>query len=87
MGFDMFSSRSTSAQTNTTVAVDSYNRAFNSARNTADSNNLNIAVGSSADPFTKSGDALQKSALYVVAAVVVAGLLAWVFVRKKGNTS
>ena len=52
-------SKKSIANTSTTVAVDSYNRAFNSVRNTSDSNNLNIAVGASADPFTNSGDAVD----------------------------
>lgn len=81
--FDTFSSKSNIASTSTTVAVDSYNRAFNSSRNTSNSNNLSIALGSDADPFAQPGEALQKSALYVVGALVVAALLAWVFVRKR----
>ena len=81
--FDTFSSKSNVATTSTVVAVDSYNRAFNSSRNTANSNNLSIAVGSDADPFAGPGETLQKSALLVVGALVLAGLAAWVFVRKR----
>ena len=79
----MFSSRKTVANTSTTVAVDSYNRAFNSVRNTSDSNNLNIAVGASADPFTKSGDTVQKTALQAAGVVLVAAAIAWAYGRSK----
>ncbi|MEN9575647.1 MAG: hypothetical protein RL514_3502 [Verrucomicrobiota bacterium] len=77
--FDLFSSRKTTAQTNTTTAVDSYNRAFNSVRNTADSNNMNIIVGAAADPFTKSGDSVQKTALQAAGVVLVAAAIAWAY--------
>lgn len=84
--FDLFSSKSNVANTTTTVAVDSYNRAFNSSRNNSNSNNLSIALGTDADPFGLPGESLQKSALLVVAALVLAGLAAWVFVRRRERT-
>lgn len=85
MGFDIGSSHSSSAISTVEVATDSYNRAFNSSRNTSDSNNLSIGIGTGSDPFAKPGEALQKSALYVVGALVIAGLLAWVLVRKRST--
>lgn len=80
--FDTFTSKTNSAQTNTTVATDSYNRSFVNSRNDSNSNNLNIAVGSSADPFQAPGDAVQKTALYVAALLGVVGLAAYWLVSR-----
>ena len=73
--FDFGSSRKTSTNTSTVVAVDSYNRSFNSVRNDSNSNNLNIAVGASADPFAAPGDAVQKTALKAAGLVLVAAAI------------
>lgn len=81
--FDAFSSRKTVSNTSTEVAVDSYNRSFASSRNTSGSNNLSIAVGSDMDPFAAPGETLQRSALWVVGALVLAALAAWAFVQWK----
>lgn len=84
MAFGIFEGgKSNVSSTSTTVNTDSFNRSFGYSSNVADSNNLSIAVGSDANPFTKSGDALQRSALYVLGALVIAALLAWVAVRWK----
>ena len=80
--FDFGSSRSTSSNTSTSVALDSYNRTFNNVNNIADSNNLAIAVGPGGDPFAKSGDSVQHTALKAAAAVLSLALIAWAVSRK-----
>lgn len=79
MGFDIFSDKKSSAVNTTTVATDSFNRAFNSVRNTADSNNLQIAVGTDANPFVKSADDVVKFAWKVLGIISVFASLAWLF--------
>lgn len=81
MGFDMFSDKKTNAVSTTTVSTDSFNRAFNSVRNTADSNNLSIAVGTDANPFLKSADDVVKFAWKVLGVVSVIASLAWLWSR------
>lgn len=85
MALDLFSSKKNVANTTTTVAVDSYNRAFNSVRNTADSNNLTIAVGPNATDAIQPGDnAVLISAVKAVAVVaLLAAAVAWL--SKKGS--
>lgn len=82
--FDFGSSKSTSSNTSTSVATDSYNRTFNSVRNDSNSNNLNIAVGSpAADPFARPGESVQKTALQAAGVVLVAAAIAWAYGRGK----
>ena len=81
--FDAFSNKSVNTSTRTEVALDSYNRSFNNVRNDSNSNNLNIAVGASADPFAAPGDAVQKTALKAAGVVLVAAAIAWAYGRKK----
>lgn len=85
MALDLFSSKKNVATTNTTVAVDSYNRSFNSVRNTADSNNLTIAVGPDATDAIQPGDnAVLTTAIKAVGIVaVLAAAVAWL--SKKGS--
>lgn len=79
MALDLFSSKKNVSTTTTTVAVDSYNRAFNNVKNTADSNNLTIAVGpDAANALPKSDNEVQITAIKAVALVaVLAAAVAW----------
>jgi hypothetical protein len=82
---DLFGGNKTSSSsTQTSVAVDSYNRSFASSRNTADSNNLTIAVGpDAANALPKSDNDVQITALKAVGIVaVLAALVAWFANRK-----
>lgn len=80
MGFDIFSDKKSVANTSTNVALDSYNRSFNNVSNQADSNNLTIAVGpGSGDAFTKSGDAVQQTALKAAGVALVVAAIAWAY--------
>lgn len=85
MALDLFSSKKNVATTQTTVAVDSYNRAFNSVRNTADSNNLTIAVGPDAGDALQPGDnSVMITAIKSVGIVaVLAAAVAWL--ARKGS--
>lgn len=78
----LFDSNKSSSSSVTTTNVDSYNRAFNSVRNNSNSGNLNISVGAGGDPFGIPGGDVQKTALYVVAALGLFALIAW---WKKGS--
>lgn len=83
MGFDIGSSRSTTANQITTTSVDSFNRAFTNSRNDSNSNNLNIAVGTDESPFLAPGDAVQTTALYVAGALGMVALAAYWLVSRK----
>lgn len=76
--------KSSRSSTSTSVAVDSYNRTFNSVRNVADSNNLTIAVGPSAESaLPQSDNAVLITAIKAVGiAAALAALVAWWANRK-----
>jgi hypothetical protein len=78
---DLFSSKSNTNTSSTAVAVDSYNRVFNSVRNNSNSGNLQISVGGS-DPFGLPGEKLQRQALYVVGGLGAVALVAY-WLRKR----
>lgn len=80
----MGGNKTSTSSTQTNLAVDSYNRSFNSVRNTADSNNLTIAVGPEATEAIQPGDnAVLVTAVKTVGIVaLLAALFAWFANRK-----
>lgn len=76
--------KSSSSSTSTNVAVDSYNRTFNSVRNVADSNNLTIAVGPEAgNALPKSDNDVQITAIKAVGIVAVLAAIVAFFANRK----
>lgn len=78
---DFLSGKTSTANTSTTVAVDSYNRAFNSVRNNSNSGNLQISVGGG-DPFGTPSEKVQKAALLTAAALAVLAVVLLYFKRR-----